>query len=97
VSEFLTMFSIDRIDHLREDGGVCILSTHLGKGYVRNGVVDPAVSKLLEYIAAQPAWLAPTGEILRHLESRRPEKERNRLSLLRLEGSHVADRVRGLK
>ncbi len=95
VSEFLTLFNTDRIDRLREEGGVCILSTHLGKGYVRNGLVDPGVRKLLEYIAAQPAWLVPTGEILSHLESRRPRSERNRLSLLRLEASHVADRVLG--
>lgn len=95
VSEFLRLVTADRIDHLREDGGVCILSTHLGKGYVRDGRVHPEVRKLLEYVAAQPAWLVPTIEILTHLDSRRTIRERDKLSLLRLEANHVVDRLRG--
>ena len=95
VSEFLTLFTGDRIDRLREDGGVCILSTHLGKGFVRNGRVDDGVREILEYIASQPAWLAPVGEVLNHLTRRRPARDRSKISLLRLEARHAADRARG--
>lgn len=97
VSQFLSLFTTDRIDRLRADGGVCILSTHLGKGFVKNGTVVPAVRRILEYIASQPAWLATTGEILSHLESRRTVRERSAASLLRLETRHLADRLRGVR
>lgn len=95
VTQFLKLFTTERIDRLRQEGGVCILSTHLGKGYVRAGAVDPGVRKILEHIAGLPSWLATVGEVLIHLESRRSQTERNRLSLLRLEANHVTDRLRG--
>jgi hypothetical protein len=55
------------IDRLERDGGVCIVSTHFGKGFVRNGQLDPGAERTLEYLAGKAGWFAPVSEILDHL------------------------------
>lgn len=81
------------IDRLRAERGVCILSTHLGKGFVRNGRVDPAVEDTLRHVASQPGWFVPVSTILDHFRAARPRLERPYRSHALYEIRHVIDRV----
>ena len=75
------------------EGGVCILSTHLGKGFARNGRVDPEIEDTLRYIASLPGWFRPVSEVLELLLSHRPAEALSPWVQWRLEGRHAAGRL----
>ncbi|MDQ3949674.1 MAG: hypothetical protein M3282_04945 [Gemmatimonadota bacterium] len=94
VGEFNTVFTRGSIDRLRAERGVCILSTHLGKGFVRNGRVDPAVEDTLRYVASLPGWFAPVSEILQHFRDAATRLDRPYWRHALYELRHVIDRAR---
>lgn len=94
VAHFKRLVTRKGVAALRDAGGTCILSTHLGKGFVRDGRVDPAVEDRLRYIASLGGWLAPASDVLEHLLERRGSGELRPWTRWRLELSHLADRVR---
>ena len=67
--EFNELLSIENQDQLERDGGVCIVSTHFGKGYVFNGAVHPVTRERLESLASRAGWFVPVGELLDWLRS----------------------------
>jgi hypothetical protein len=71
VEVFVERFNAAAIDKLEQAGGVCIVATHLGKQFVRDGVVDPRVQRILEDIASRDGWLVPVGELLDCLRAQR--------------------------
>jgi hypothetical protein len=93
VGEFTRLVSPRAVDRLRQQRGLCILSTHLGKGFVRGGRIDPAVEEVLRYTASLPGWFVPVSEILDWFAARRPVVERPLARQLTIELRHVADRV----
>ncbi len=62
--EFITLLAPERLDRLQGEGGVCIVATHFGKGFARDGEVEPAVRERLEDLARRPGWFVNTGELL---------------------------------
>lgn len=60
-------------DRLEGEGGVCIVATHLGKGFCQEGAVHPETRRLLEQLAAKPGWFVPVGELLDWLRAGRGE------------------------
>lgn len=67
VHEFRNRMTKKAIDRLRRQRGVCILSTHLGKGFCSAGSVDTGVEEILRYLAELPGWFVPANKILDHL------------------------------
>jgi len=67
VNSFKSLVNRNSIDSLRESGGWCIVSTHLGKGFCSNGKVDPEIEDILRYIASLPAWNVPVSTLLKYL------------------------------
>lgn len=67
--EFIDLVTPDRVDRLEAEGGVCIISTHLGKRYVENGRVHPKVEQALRDIARRPGWFTPVSPLLDWLRS----------------------------
>jgi hypothetical protein len=91
---FATLVTPDSLDRLCADGGVCIVATHLGKGFVRDGRVDPRVEAALRHVASLPGWFVPTGVILDFLLARGGGRTLSYRELLSLETRHVFDRLR---
>ena len=60
-----------RIDKLERDGGICIVSTHLGKGFVKHNKLNEETAAILRYIGAKSGWFAPVSEILDYLLKQR--------------------------
>ena len=56
---------------LEDEGGFSIVSTHFGKGYVRNGEVVPEIRALLLSLARRPGWFPTTGTLLDWLREER--------------------------
>ena len=69
VHEFNRLLSPAAQDRLEAEGGVCLVATHLGKGFAPDGVVNPETRRLLERLAAKPGWFVPVGELLDWLRS----------------------------
>jgi len=70
VAEFRQLLTPERQDQLEREGGVCIVATHLGKGYVEGGRVDQQVRSHLEALAARNGWFVPVGELLDWMRTR---------------------------
>lgn len=81
------------VDRLRAQGGVCIVSTHLGKRFVRDGRVDPGVEDALRHVASLPGWFVPVTPLLDHLSTFMPAGFRPARSILALELRHALDRL----
>ena len=56
-------------DRLEADGGLCIMYTHLGAGFWRDGALDPEFERLMRKLAGRHGWFAPVAEVLDHLRS----------------------------
>lgn len=73
--EFTELLRPDRQERLEREGGWCIVATHLGKGFTKDGEVDRLVRRRLDMLAARGGWFVPVGEILDFLRARRTTEE----------------------
>jgi hypothetical protein len=64
VEEFVRLMEEGNQARLERSGGLCLLSTHLGKGFVIDGRVESRVQRLLTQLARRNGWFAPVSEIL---------------------------------
>ena len=82
------------VDRLVAEGGACILSTHLGKGFARGGRVDPAVEDALRDIASRDGWFVPASTLLEHQLARRGTAKISPITRWGLEMRHLASLLR---
>ena len=105
-TEFNELLRPEAQDQLERDGGVCLVATHLGKGFVSQGEVHPETRQVLESLARRDGWFPTVGELLDHLVARResptlPAREWRRMQwrwawdLARRKWSHRQRRRRG--
>jgi hypothetical protein len=71
VDAFNALITPEAQDRLENEGGVCIVATHLGKRFADEGVVNPETRRLLQRLAAKPGWFVPVGELLDWLREQR--------------------------
>lgn len=95
VEHFCVRVTREAVDRLEAQGGVCILSTHLGKYFARDGRVDPRFDAMLRYVAAKPGWFVPVSTLLDHLKEHAPGAERTLqgAALARLELRFLFDQL----
>ena len=67
VDAFNRLLTSERIDELEKRGGVCIISTHPGKGFVHGGKVHPTTESILRYLGKKPGWYVPVSDVLDYL------------------------------
>lgn len=94
VDRFNRLLTRENIDQLVREAGVCIVSTHLGKGFVKGGKVNQQTAAILRYLATLPGWFVPVSDILEYLLKTNPRGDLPFLSRLRLEFLHVIHRLR---
>ena len=61
-------------DRLEAEGGVCIVATHLGKRYAKDGKVHPRTEALLRRLAAKHGWFPTVSELLDWLRTSRSDQ-----------------------
>jgi hypothetical protein len=93
VHAFNRVVTRERLDRLEAEGGVCILSTHFGKGFVRNGHVDPTIAATLRYLADKRGWFAPVSDVLDRLLAAGRGRTLSRREVLRLELKFLTERI----
>lgn len=67
VEDFVRLLTPGNIDRLEQSGGLCIVSTHLGKGFVKDGALDPRVQRIFQVLSRKPGWYVPVSEMLDYL------------------------------
>lgn len=71
VTAFNALFTDEALDRLEAEAGICIVATHLGKGFCRRGMVDSRAKLILEGLARRSGWFVPVGELLDWLRTHR--------------------------
>ena len=67
VQDFVRLLVRENVDRLEDAGGLCIISTHLGKGFAKDGVLDPRVEGILRDFSRRRGWYVPVSEMLDYL------------------------------
>lgn len=94
VHAFNRLLTRERIDQLEEQGGVCIISTHLGKRFAQDGRVNREAEAILRYIADKPGWFVPVSAVLDHLRTAKGhDEELGGFDCLRLELRYLVDKL----
>lgn len=94
VEAFNRVVSRGRIDQLEQDGGACIISTHFGKGFVKDGRLNSVTEDLLRYLAGKSGWFVPVSAVLDRLLAQGRGRNITRREILGLELRFVADRIK---
>lgn len=93
VRAFNRLLTYRRIDELEAEGGVCIISTHLGKGFVQDGKVHRDTESILRYLGKKPGWFVPVSDLLDHLRYVQGRGgELSEVECLKLELRYITDR-----
>jgi hypothetical protein len=90
-NRFLTR---ERIDRLEADGGVCIVSTHFGKRFLKDGRVNRETERVLEYLADKRGWFVPVSDVLDRLLGAGRGRTLAPAEVMRLELRFLAERLR---
>lgn len=72
-------------DRLVEEGGTCIMYSHLARGFADGGRLHAEFARLMRRLAGLPGWFVPASTLLDHLRSQpswREEYGRARLRAL---------------
>jgi hypothetical protein len=94
VNAFNKLLTFDRIDELERTGGVCLISTHFGKGFVKGGKINTTTSEILRYIASKNGWFVPVSAILDYLSEKRGSQfEMSYSECFRLEFRYIVDKI----
>jgi hypothetical protein len=64
VEEFIELLSPARQTRLEREGGLAIVGTHFGKGFLRNGRVHPQIVELLTQLSCRQGWFPPVSTLL---------------------------------
>lgn len=95
VEEFEKNVTKEKIDQLEREGGVCILSTHLGKRFCKKKEINSYFQEMIEYIADKPGWFVPVGEILDFLlQKKNDDCPINTLNIMKLEWRYLIELIR---
>ena len=70
VVEFNQLIHPHQQERLQREGGICIVGTHFGKDFVREGVVNPVTRARLEDLSRRPGWFPTAGQLLDWLRAR---------------------------
>jgi len=96
VEEFIRLLSPAHQTQLELEGGLAIVGTHFGKGFLRDGRVHPQVVELLTQLSRRQGWFPPVSTLLDYLagvQGRVPLLEG--YELFRLEGLWFWHSIRG--
>ena len=85
VEEFNELLCIKNQEKLEREGGVCIVTTHFGKGFVKNDSLHPVTKELLLGLSKRNGQFAPVCVVLDFLRSERGDDVINNFDLFKLE------------
>lgn len=84
INSFVNCLSEENQDQLEEEGGACIMYTHLACGFVDGDRLNQRFESLIRRLGRKNGWFVPVGQLLDFLRKRNGghvinSRERNRL------------------
>jgi hypothetical protein len=70
VVSFNKLLSESSLDRLEEEGGACIMYTHFGAGFYRDGQIDSRFAELMTNIASRNGWFVTVATLLDFLHAK---------------------------
>jgi len=93
VEKFNRLLALANQEKLEKEKGVCIVYTHFGDGFVKNGKVNDGTKKLLIELSKRNGWFVPVSTLLDHLREQRIAGECTLLERLRMEFTWVFQNI----
>ncbi len=90
---YVQTISEANLDRLEEEGGMCIMYTHYGKGFVENGKLDADFSRLTTRLSKKNGWFVPVTTLMDHLHSIHGTKIITSRELARLESRWLMSKL----
>lgn len=91
VEEFNSLISTKNQQKLEDEGGLCIVSTHFGKGFIDRGDVHATTKRLLRELSERDGWFAPVSDILNFYSKQVGSSRIRKSKLLQLELRFLTD------
>lgn len=91
---FVRHLTVEKLNRLESSHGVCVMYTHFGLKFARDGQVDPTFAEAMHRLADRPIWVAPVGEVLDYLRCQLRESVLTDQERRSLENRWVVDRLR---
>jgi hypothetical protein len=84
-------------DRLEQSGGLCIMYTHLGAGFWRDGALHRGFERVMKAVAQRDGWFAPVSEILDHIRATQGDWQLRDDERASLERRWMLDKIRSRK
>lgn len=92
--QFVQLISEQNQDRLVQEGGACIVYTHLAFRFSRKGKIDPVFAALIRRLSHLPGYFVPVSEVLNHLKfCHGGERDIRSVDLRRLQRRWLRDRL----
>lgn len=67
---FINLLNKKNIDKLETENGLCIIYTHFGNNFLKEGKLDPSFKEAIKYLSSKNGWYVPATDILLHLDQK---------------------------
>lgn len=81
-------------DLLEEEGGACIMYTHLASGFYEDGKINARFQRLIERLGQKNGWFVPTSTLLDYIQKQRSTHTITNAERRRLERAWLLQKIR---
>lgn len=81
-------------DRLEEEGGVCIMYSHLSQGFGSDGCIHSRFRELMTRLARKKGWFVPVATLLDRLQERRSNLTISRFERVMMEHRWLLEKIR---
>ncbi len=89
---FIETIREENQDRLEAEGGLCIMYTHFGKGYVTDNQLNSRFAALMKRISKKNGWFVPVGTVLEYLSDGNAKRQITPEERSRLEWNWLRDK-----
>jgi hypothetical protein len=97
VEEFNYLLRLENQAELERERGICIISTHFGKGFIKERRLNARTRYLLSEIKKRNCWLAPVSEVLDYVKSKQQSNILSSYGLILMELRWLVDFIKKRK
>jgi hypothetical protein len=94
VTSFCKTIAEAEQDRLEEEGGVCIMYSHLSQGFCADGRINPRFRALMTRLAGKNGWFVPVSTLLDHLQKGRKDSTLPRSERFSMEYRWLLEKLR---
>ena len=94
VESYVDTISENRQDRLEDEGGACIMYTHFGFSFYKDGRLHPPFKRLMERLSKKNGWFVPVSQLLDYIQKVRGSHEITNSERGKLERRWLLQKIR---